>query len=684
MDRPHGLTPRAWSALLAGFLLVLAAWPVCFGWRVAHALETSVFLALFVWLPGRALLGWTWCPADALARAFLSWAGGLALLSLWFTAGCMLGARGMIWALPPVAGLALALARSRRPNVALVLPSWRELALLAVVLALTLARTRPDSPDEWFLGYSGDDSFHAGNAAELRWRWPLGDPRLAGFSLRYHFLAYSLPAALGNVFDLPVREILFGLAKHQAPLLFSLGVFVAARAYGAGVWLAAGCALALALHVDMGRILKDWLGADWTQNADFSVGLYESITNSVGLCLLLGLTLLLPRLLDERERGWGAAALAAVFALAVGATKISVTPPLCAGFGLALVWKLVRGGGFDRRLAGIALGCGLAVAPLSLWLMIESDGYAEHGVFHWVPGFSQRSSGLEHQVVAQLGLTSDPAWLTLALMPFWLLCVFGAVGFGLLGWAIVRADRGSIESPFGWTVFAGLVPSCLLASPGNSQLFFGNVSIVCGALLGVLGIQRCLASRAVLPRALAWLAGVVLAVHVASVLFGPPMRASLPIARTGQPEQYFAALEWMRTNLPPDAVLLADDVRLGAGTWSERRMFHDTARFSPKQRGMWEPSSTGARMPPGRAYDDRAQAQRAFLAQPDAAGLAAIRALLGTQAPLYALRSRAVLEVRNKRFELDVPAREGPDPLAELCGEGPVFENGVAAVYRLP
>lgn len=113
-------------------------------------------------------------------------------------------------------------------------------------------------------------------------------------------------------------------------------------------------------------------------------------------------------------------------------------------------------------------------------------------------------------------------------------------------------------------------------------------------------------------------------------------------------------------------------------------MFYDTPRFTPQQRALWNPDAAGSGMPAQKPYEDRARAQRTFLEQPSAAGLAEIRKLLGTQAPLYALRSRAVLEVRNKRFELDVPAREGQDPIEALCGAPPVFQNRVAAVYRLP
>ncbi len=669
MDRPHGLTTRAWFVVLAIFLLALAAWPVCFGWNA----------------PGRALLAWTVLPEDVLERGFLSWAAGCAVLCLWFFAGCLIDLRGMTWLLPPAALLALFLARGRASNAAWRGPAARELWLLALVLALTLVRSHPDRPDEWFLGHNSDDNFHAANIGELRWRWPMEDVRLAGLPMRYHFLAYLLQAAQELVLDVPGRECLLGLAKHHAPLLFALGVFVVVRALGVRAWIAAAAALSLALHVDLGRVLKGSGGADWSQNAHFDVGLYDSITNSVSLCLLLGLLLLLPRILGAGGVLRGAMVLAFVIALAASATKVSVLPPLIAGLGLATLWKLARGGGLDRRLAASAVCFTLAAMPLALWISVQSGGYAK-AVFRWLPGFAQRSGGFEKEVASHLlGTGADPAWLTIALLPVWLLAVFGAAGFGLLAWAAARSERReAVEAPYGWAILAGMLPSYLLASPGNSQLFFGNVSIVCGTLLGALGVQRCLALPGALGRTFAGLAGAVLAAHVLAVLTGPLARPSLPIVRMGEPEQYFAGLEWMRTNLPADAVLLVDDVRLCAGAWSERRMFYDTPRFTPQQRALWNPDAAGSGMPAQKPYEDRARAQRTFLEQPSAAGLAEIRKLLGTQAPLYALRSRAVLEVRNKRFELDVPAREGQDPIEALCGAPPVFQNRVAAVYRLP
>jgi hypothetical protein len=684
VDRPHGLTPRAWFVVLAVFLVLLAAWPVCFGWSAAHSLGASVFLALFVWLPGRAVLSWSVLPEDALERGFLSWAAGCAVVCLWFFAGCLIDLRAITWLLPPIAALALYLARGRTASTGWRGPVPRELLLLALVLALTLIRSHPDRPDEWFLGQNSDDNFHAANVGELRWRWPMEDVRLAGLPMRYHFLAYTLPAALEKVINVPGREILLGLTKHHAPLLFSLGVFVVVRALGVRAWIAAAAALSLALHVDLGRVLKGSPGVDWSQNANFDVGLYDSITNSVSLCLLLGLLLLLPRLLDVGGRVRGPMALAFVLALAASATKVSVLPPLIAGLGLAAVWKFVRGGGLDRRLAGSVVCFTLAAMPLALWISVHTGGYAK-AVFRLLPGYSQRSGGFEKEIAAHLGLSGDPTWLAIALLPVWLLAIFGAAGIGLLAWAVARGERrAEIEAPCAWAVLAGMLPSYLLASPGNSQLFFGNVSIVCGTLLGALGVQRCLAVKGALPRTLAGLAGVVLAAHVLAVLSGPLARPNLPIARTGEPEQYQAGLEWMRTNLPPEAVLLVDDVRLCPGAWSERRMFYDTPRFTPQQRALWDPNLPGTGMPAQKPYEDRARAQRAFLAQPSAAGLAEVRRLLGTEAPLYALRSRAVLEVRNKRFELDAPPREGQDPIEALCGAPPVFQNRVAAVYRLP
>ncbi len=674
------VSPRTWLFAQALFLAALGIWPTFFGWSALHSFEAAFCLLAFVWLPGRALLAWTLRTEDALERAFLSWTAGLALLGLCFVLTVVLDLRGAIWILPLAALAALRFAKRARPQTPARLPSARELGLLALVLAMTLARTRLEFADEWFLGFGFDNGFHSANAAELRWHWPMQDPRLAGEPLRYHFLSYAAPDVLARVFALPVRECLQGLMAHLAPVCFALGGFTLARVLGARDWLACLIGLGLVAHVDPGNEILRWTQVNWTMRAPFEVGLNGSTSTSSGLCALLALVLLLRRTLQRAEAG--PLFLLVLIGLAVSATKASILPPLIGGLGLAWLWKLVRGRGFDRPLA-LATATLVAVAlPMTLWLVVDKSGYAQ-SLFAWAPGFEQRTSPFELRVAELVGAAASdpPAWLTLLLLPIYVLAFFGAGGLAFVGWLIVRGERDErLESALAFTVLAGMLPTWLLAAPGSSQGFFGYDSLVCAAALGALGMQRCLAASGRLRRLLVWLFCANVALHTPAAIVARIYRPSLGLERIGAIEEYRAGLDWMRANLPTDAVLLADERRLCLGMWSERRMFYDTNKFSPLFHAT---KRIGAEKPAELPYADRERAQQALFAAPSRESLAEVRRLLGSEAPLYAVRSAATLELYQRAFHVNVPDLAGPDAFETVLGARPVFRNRALAVYRL-
>ncbi len=674
------VSSRTWLLAQAAFLAVLGIWPTLFGWSALPSFEAAFCLLAFVWLPGRALVAWTLRTEDALERAFLSWTAGMALLGLCFVLSVVLDLRAAIWILPLASLPALRFAARARPESQLRLPGARELGLLALVLALALARTRLEFAGEWFLGFGFDNGFHSANAAELRWHWPMQDPRLAGEPLRYHFLSYAAPDVLARIFALPVRECLQGLMAHLAPVCFALGGFTAARVFGARDWLACLVALALVAHVDPGNEILRWTKVNWTMRAPFEVGLNGSTSTSSGLCALLALVLLLRRTLERAAAG--PLFLLVLIGLAVSATKASVLPPLVGGLGLAWLWKLVRGRGFDRNLA-LATVLLVAVAlPMTLWLVVDKSGYAQ-SLFAFAPGFDQRTSPFEVRVAQLVGVApaDPPAWLTLLLLPPWVLAFLGAGGLAFAGWLVVGGEREErLENTLAFTVLAGMLPTWLLAAPGSSQGFFGYDSLVCAAVLGALGMQRCLAATGRLPRALFWLFCATVALHTPAAIVARIYRPGLGVERSGAIDEYRAGLDWMRTNLPPDAVLLADERRLCLGMWSERRMFYDTIKFSPLFHAT---RRVGAEVPAELPYAERERAQKALFATPSAEALADVRRLLGAPAPLYAVRSNVTLELYQRAFHVNVPELAGPDALETALGAKPVFQNRALAVYKL-
>lgn len=686
---------RAWTlgriALLGGIL----GWPLCWGWPLLDVLGAAAFMLLFAWLPGRALLVWTLRPATTLERAFLVWICGVALLGLSFLATAALQQRPLLWLLPAAALLALYLGRGREerwePPQAI---DARELLALSVALLLTLLRTHPDTPGEWFLGFGSDDELHAGSAAELRWNWPMQDPRIAGEPMRYHFLSYATCASMSRILGLPVRETMLGLTTHYNPLLIAAGTFVVARALGAGRWIACGAALALTLHADFGELVQPLGGGNWWVGTAFWVGVFKSITNSAGLALLFGLVLVLQHLLVRRADWRGTLGALLVLAGAASITKSSVLPPLLGGLGLALVWIRVRERRFEWRLAGAVAVVFAAMLPASLWFALDREGYA-YSMFRPLLLNGVRTSPFTARV-GELFDVADPlrCWpLILALAPLWIALFFGVPALGLAYWWRTRRQAGergigAFELVCVFAILASLVPSFSLASPGLSELFFLDVGVALAALLGALGLQRLIESGAPRARLAAVAALALLCAYGGAAYTFALVRPTFPAVTSGEPQRLRDALDWMRRSLPPDAVVLAEDVRFCVGQWCERRLFYSSPRFSRRQRALWVPlpPPPGTPVPPAQPspYAPREEAQRLFMENPTPEGLARIRELLGNDAPIYALRAPARLTVHDRAYHADVPPREPDDPLAALPGVERVFANRVAAVYRLP
>src|SRR5262249_49164321 len=80
------LSARSWRIARLALFGAIALWPVCWGWSVLHALGAAAFMLLFVWLPGRALVAWTYRPGSVLERILLGWVAGFALLGIAFVA----------------------------------------------------------------------------------------------------------------------------------------------------------------------------------------------------------------------------------------------------------------------------------------------------------------------------------------------------------------------------------------------------------------------------------------------------------------------------------------------------------------------------------------------------------------------------------------------------------------------
>ncbi|MFN0006752.1 MAG: hypothetical protein ACKVXR_02500 [Planctomycetota bacterium] len=669
----HG--SRRWTGL--AFLAVLAALfllrPTLAGWPLLSSAGVAGVFAAYVLFPG-------WCVARLLrpddepwlAVLMLAWTVGLALLAGAFVAACVLDVRDLIrWY--PLPFVLLAAVRWRgKPGSALVLPTGADLLACGLLLAAAALRSTCEGPEEWYL-HGGDSAFHAGNAAELRWRWPMQDPRLAGEPLRYHYFSYVFACVQSLVLDAPVRTGLLGMGGALHPMGFALAAFAAARGLGARTWIAAACAAALVLHTDLGAALAT--------NSLFDKGLYVGSSTPLGLTFLVALLFVLGGSL----RAGGLAgvrdlALFGLLAFGASGSKGSVLPPLFLGLATVLVLR----SGFRREFPGRVLlhlavlaACAL---PMMLYLLGSPSSNAS-SMFTFEPLAAQRMSAFHETTSSWFG-----AGAALALAPVWTALFLGSGTIGLLAWVLLgERPRPLYELVLLASAAAGLLPAWLLVAPGHSQLFFTYDTQVCLMLLGAVGLERAWRSSG--P------ARWVLIASFAAVLALQARRVAhwqVPRLLEQQPEgsessrAYQAALSWVRENLERDAVLLVGPTWSNPSTWTERRIFFESAAFNYLTHAGWRVPwrATGAEpaLPP---FADRQDLEQRFLANPDPATLAAIRARIPAGTPLYALRDDVHLVKIDRRNTAEF-RRVADEPWGRSVGAELVHATPWLEVYRLP
>lgn len=676
-----------WPAFLAFLACAALLRPGLAGWPLPASAAAVGVAALYVVIPGwvtlRALrVG----EEDALGALLLAWVLGQALLAAAYLPACLLDARSLLIAYP-LPFLLVAWLRTRRPPAdPLPHASVPDLLACAVLVAPAALAAYCESPSGLFL-HGPDPIFHAGNAAELRWRWPMQDPRLAGEPLRYHFFSYVLPCVESLVLRAPVREVMFGSAAALPSLGLALAAFVAARGAGARAWLAALCGAALVLHADLGAVLERWLGVSLQVSSYLDRGLYRSGTTALGLTFLLALVHRLRPLLAEGEAiRRGDLVVAGALAFGASGTKGSILPPLLAGLAFCLLLRVAYRRPFAR--SWIALWVTLLVSglPMTLFLAWGEASYAS-SMFSLEPFAAQRMSAFHTTVSSWLAV--DPARpsgaLLAALAPAWTVLFLGSGTLGLLAWILCRARPAPAwQLVLLATAVCGLVPAWLLAAPSLSQLFFAYDSQACLMVLAASGLEGALRgrglARALLPGSFAVV--VALQAHHGADRFLRPLVGPQPESARGSHE-YRAALGWARDHLPADAVLLASASWLGPSTWSERRVFFEDDSFSPRTHARWRVPWRPA-LPAERPFAEREQLQRAFLADPEPGALARVRTHLREGVPLYALRDDVRRERARGRARIHFRVLSGVGSWGRTVGAELVLQTPRLEIYRLP
>ena len=465
--------------------------------------------------------------------------------------------------------------------------------------------------------------FHAGNAAELRHRWPLEDPRVAGIPLNYHLLAYALPVEAADLARAPVGDTLFALAPLLWVPLLALQAANAGRILFGSARAGAIGAAVLLLHADPGGVFGRVPGAF---NSHLATGIYGSPTTVCGLVLLAGCVVALDAWLTNPGRLRLASL--AVLALGASAAKTTVLPVVLAGIAVAGICALRLGRRSELRRLALALGAMLAAgAPLTLWQTGGDEGYT--GIVRFAPATVFSTSPFAAAIARTAGVERLPAELAAPAFVLWLVGYLGLAGVAATLWLLRhRGGHGPLQVFALGVIAAGTLLGLALDVPGLSQLFL----LYNGQLLLSLFAGAGLADTTVWPQrralrlALVALLGLLALPSLGQLVRGLPATVSADLAAAARPptpleRDYATGLAWLRTHASRDCVVFADNPSLLLSGIGEVRLYYESGLFTARA---W-------RAGPGREpWPERLALQERLLRRPDPGALGDARRAVGT------------------------------------------------------
>jgi hypothetical protein len=598
-------------------------------------------LIVFVLLPGASLRRRMGLFEDGAAmRAF-----GTLSLGLCVSIASLLLARVLqapwISALVPLSLLVLWKPRSTDARAE---PGPGSLAVI-VVVGLCVARGLVFAPDSFSPAPGSDAHFHAGNVGQLLQHWPALDPRVAGEEFRYHMFSYAPAASLAQWLDLPCYRVLYALTQSLFPLGIALGMLALGTALCGRTSGGLVAALAVVLFEDAGRVLGAWSSTPLATDSWLAFGVHSSPSSSLSLCLCIAV-LCVWRDLLRPERSAGQAWLALLlFGAVLSGTKGSTVPVLGAGLAISTLGRMVAARRANVRTIVGGLGLVLGALPMSLYLVGGEQNYAA-AMLRWAPLAEFRSTPLAS------AHGTGAVEIALALLLF-----FGVSWVGLLAGRRAQPD---LRHELGGLFAVALIAVLGMSAPGDSHLFFvypGQLALA--LLLGIAVTPSSAQARA----GWAWLTTALL-VLVAQATTLASLHSRRGHEPSAQERLHRAGQDWMRRELPKDAVLVVENRLKLHSVHSEREVYYETDGFTAgKLSG--EAPATG---PDGKAIcslpQQRNLASVSFLARPSPSTLERLRKLAPAGRPLYA--------VLDSGSALALPSAQE------------VFANEAIRVYRLP
>lgn len=567
---------------------------------VLRSLPAALAIAALFVLPGLALLLWLARPIhDLWALLLLAPGVTLALVPLLMLPASLLGVRLGLWAPWSLAaagalGIGLAIVRRRLP----LRPAfgWSDLALLvvaALVVVMRFLMVRTMEVPAW-----GDSVQHAMivqlmlDQGGLPASWEPYAP-FSTFTAQYGFHAAAALVAWLTALPMPRVVVVAGqLVNALAVLaLYPLGARLSGDRWGGVVAVVAGGLLSAvpAIYLNWGRYPQ------LAGQAVLPAAAYFLLPREESEAALRAAREGLRTTLARWEITPGEMLLTGVTA----AGMLLVSYRMLHFFGvlalaLWLMYGLVRVSPAARRRAfgQLAMGAAIAAALVIPWQVSASAGRLDDTL----------ASSLATPANWQRVLSTYEIWrLVPDYIPLWLLAL---AGLGL-GWAVVRGRRGMLAVGL-WTAGLAALPVLRLVR-FPTLYFFDNFGLVIALympaawLAGWLAAEAVRLARRLVPRAAGplALAAVVIAAGWGARQF-PGLRDRFYDLVT-VPD--VAALNWVRANVPPDALFAVNGFTVSGRT-----------SVVGSDGGWWLPLLGGraALMPPQYALNSEVEAQPGY------------------------------------------------------------------------
>ncbi len=648
------LTEQPTGYLTAGIffcltLLGLVVQSSIFGSPTSETIGFWVGALFYCFLPGLLIYLWLAPQENNWAMMLgMGWLCGMLLQIVILLPLSALGSVELFRLLPTSLPLLLFMVYLKRGRVQNVYgPPLLYVAGLLLLIALVTASSLYFSPRVLFQEarvVHHDIVFHAGNIADVMYRWPLSDPRIAGEPQNYHFFSYFVPIGLALPTDMPLTNLLMrhlpGLGAWVLALqLFNAGWVASKRVHGG---LIAG--FMILFHTDVGWAITRTLNLENSVQSGSTLAEsgYGSISTLFGSIFIAAFLLYAYRWLSFDQSTYTDHLMLVFLAAVCAGTKSSLMPAILVGLIAVIGWRFLLQRQLSRRLRNL-LALTLPVSTIVLIAVVSGEG----GFTSYLtikPGAALVRTPLYNTIT---GGGSSILGLAFSL-PLWVLAYLGLGSIGTLIYTVLNwRDLDDFALWTWFSLLAGLTVALTFDFFADERFFIDGpqvmMALLTAAAIGQLG-QLSVRKR--------------FAVGLLLVLFALPiglyiiqrMRSGLSNSAytyriLNQPiepavDDYLLGLNWMRTNLPSDALLMTDHAEIFLSAYAERETYYETYRVGPLNNALAQQGFEGE------YYPEKAALRSTFYT-PGVDLTAAIDELTEFNRPTYVIVDNVDVSFRN-------------------------------------